>query len=62
MDGGQALSVYMVGAMLWGFVCLFVFRIIVCSSQSDNQANLHKTKSCIRKEFPAEMEIALLIT
>lgn len=55
MRQGDALGVL--------FVCSFVFNIIVGSSQSDGQANLHtSTKPCILHQSPAEMEIALLIT
>lgn len=58
VDGGQELSIHMVGRHFGDFVCLFVFNIIVCS-----QANLHSsTKPCICNEFPGEMEIVLLIT
>lgn len=44
------------------FLCLFVFSVIVGSSQSESQANLHScTKPCICNQFPVEMEISLLI-
>ena len=40
-------------SMWWGW-CLFVFNIIVGSSQSDSQANLHSsTKACVLQLVPS---------